>query len=123
LNIGSYRDLKVWQKGMEIAAMSYKLTRTFPREEVYGLGSQINRSSARIPANIAEGYGRMSRKEYLYFVRVANGSLKELETHLLLSSCVGLATQQAVDEILSHCDEEGKMLLGLMRSLEREEQS
>jgi four helix bundle protein len=116
--IESYRDLKVWQKGMQVAELSYRLTRTFPREEAYAMTSQINRASSRIPANIAEGYGRTGRKEYLYFLRIANGSLKELETHLILSCRVGLSRPSDVDELLAHCDEEGKMLLSLIRSLE-----
>ena len=119
MSLKSYRDLKVWQRGMEIAELCYKTTRKLPREEAFGgLISQINRSSSRISANIAEGYGRGSRKEYLQFLRIANGSLKELETHLLLSSRVGLADPAEVDAILVLCDEHGRMLLKLIRSLE-----
>lgn len=119
MSLESYRDLKVWQKGMEIAELCYRLTRKFPREEMHGgLGSQINRASSRIPANIAEGYGRAHRKEYLQYVRIANGSLKELETHLILSQRVGLAVKEEVEIILELCDAEGRMLLSLIRSLE-----
>jgi four helix bundle protein len=84
--IRSYQDLKVWQEGMNLAEVCYELTMTFPKEELYGMTSQIHRSSASIPANIAEGYGREYRSEYIQFLRIAQGSLKELETHLLLSS-------------------------------------
>jgi four helix bundle protein len=106
---------------MEIAELCYRLTRRFPREEAFGLTSQINRSSSRIPANIAEGYGRFGRKEYLYFIRVSNGSVKELETHLILSCRVELADRESVDQILELCDQEGRMLLSLLRSIEGNE--
>lgn len=119
----SYRELNVWRKGMLIAELCYRLTRKFPKSEAFGLTSQINRSSSRIPANIAEGYGRGSRKEYAHFVRIANGSLKELETHLILSYRIGIAAQDEVDGILGHCDEEGRMLLNLIRSLECDDRS
>jgi four helix bundle protein len=118
VGLESYRDLKVWQKGMEIAERYYVLTRTFPKSELYGLTSQINRSAAGIPANIAEGYGRASRKEYVQFVRIANGSLKELETHLILGYRVGIADKDEAEEVLLLCEEEGRMLLNLIRSLE-----
>jgi four helix bundle protein len=119
LGLESYRELKVWQRDMEIAETCYRLTHRFPREESFGgMASQINRAASRIPANIAEGYGRGSRKEYLQFVRIANGSLKELETHLILSGRVLLADQSEVETILALCDEEGRMLLNLIRSLQ-----
>jgi four helix bundle protein len=114
----SYRDLKVWQLGMRIAELCYPLTRQFPREELFGLTNQIRRASSRIPANIAEGYGRGHRGEYLQFLRIARGSLKETETHLLLAVRVGLAQEEAVSGILALCDEEGKMLGSLMRGIE-----
>ena len=82
------------------------------------MAGQINRSSSRIPATIAEGYGRGHRGEYLQFLRIARGSLKELETHLMLSVRVGLAPEDEVNEIISDCEDEGKMLGGLIRSLE-----
>lgn len=114
----SYRDLKVWKLGMEIAVDCYRLTQRFPPSERYGLTSQIQRSSSRIPANIAEGYGRGHRAEYLQFLRIANGSLNELETHLLLAVMVGIAPGEEVDPILQKCCEEGKMLVRLIQSLE-----
>src|SRR5438128_2288659 len=79
MGLESYRDLRVWQLSMQLAEDCYRLTRSFPREETFGLTSQIRRASSRIPANIAEGYGRSHRGEYLQFLRVAQGSLKELE--------------------------------------------
>lgn len=117
LGIQSYRDLRVWQKGMEIAEACYRLTKIYPKDELYGMTSQIRRAAASIPANIAEGYGREYRKEYMQFLRIAQGSLKELETHLLLSQRVDLATAEMTAPILTECDSLGKMLRSLIRKL------
>ena len=116
--IQSFRELRVWKLGMEIAVDCYRLTRKFPDSERYGLSSQIQRCSSRIPANIAEGYGRGHRGEYLQFLRIANGSLNELETHLELSVLIGLSDQVEVKAILQKCSEEGKMLVTMIKSLE-----
>ena len=118
MGLESYRDLRVWQLAMDIAVKCYRLTSRFPKEERYGMAGQINRSPSRIPATIAEGYGRGHRGEYLQFLRIARGSLKELETHLMLSVRVGLAPEDEVNGIISDCEDEGKMLGGLIRSLE-----
>lgn len=116
--INSYRDLNVWREGMELAVAAYKLTAEFPRDELYGLTSQIRRSAASVPANIAEGYGRESSGAYIQQLRVAQGSLKELETHLLLTSRVGIATMGAIAPLLDRSEEVGKMLRSLIRSIE-----
>ena len=120
MSLQSYRELKTWQLGMEIAVDCYKLTKSFPREELFGLTSQIRRCSSRIPAVIAEGYGRGSRAEYLQYLRIARGSLKELETHLILSVLIEIAPSASVDPILTKCESEGKMLDAQIRSLEVE---
>ncbi len=117
--IQSYRDLKVWQEGMNLAENCYRLTRKYPKEEMYGMTSQIRRAAASIPANIAEGNGRESRGEYIRFLRIAQGSLKELETHLILSERVGLASKEAVNPLLMQCETEGKMLRALIRALQK----
>ena len=116
--IQSYRDLKVWQQAMDLAEASYLLTRRFPREEIYGLTSQIRRAAASIPANIAEGNGRDTRREYIQFLRIAQGSLKELETHLILCTRIGLVDSAAMEKSLGQCEDIGKMLRALIRSLE-----
>jgi len=103
---------------MNLAEASYKITQSFPREEIYGMISQIRRWAGSIPANIAEGYGREYRAEYIQFLRVAQESLKELETHLLLSARVELTTAQAVSPILNQCDSVGRLLRALIRSLQ-----
>jgi four helix bundle protein len=117
--IQSYRDLKVWQEGMNLAESCYRLTRNYPKEEMYGLTSQIRRAATSIPANIAEGNGREYRTEYIQFLRIAQGSLKELETHLLLSERVNLTNHETVITILDKCEVVGKMLRALIRSLQK----
>ncbi len=115
----SYRDLKVWQEGMNLAESCYKATKAFPKEETYGMISQIRRAAASIPANIAEGYGRRTRGEYTQFLYIAQGSLKELETHLLLSIRVELAPSHIISPIFDQCESVSKLLLFLIRSLEK----
>ncbi len=116
--IHSYRDLRVWQHAMELAVLCYQLARGFPKDELYGMTSQIRRASASVAANIAEGHGRDTRREFIQFLRVAQGSLKELETHVVLSQRVELSTPQRVAPVLEKCDALGKMLRALIRSLE-----
>ena len=116
--IRSYRDPKVWQLGMELADVCYRITRQFPKDELYGMTAQIRRAAVSVPANIAEGHGRNSRGDYAHFLRVAQGSLKELETHLLLAPRIGLADEKVVEPIVSKSDVLGKMLRALIRALE-----
>jgi four helix bundle protein len=106
---------------MDIAVTCYQLTKTFPREELYGLSSQIRRASSSIPANIAEGYGREYRKEYIHFLRISQGSLKELETHLILSSRVNIIIDPDLQTILTKTESIGKLLNGLIRALDSKE--
>ena len=115
--IQCYRDLRVWKMGMDIAEQSYRLTKSFPRDEMFGMTSQIRRASSSIPANIAEGDGRQSRVGYVQFLKIAQGSLKELETHLLLSIRVELAAETVVTPLLTLCDHEGRMLMALIAKL------
>ncbi|ODH02095.1 hypothetical protein A4S05_02830 [Nostoc sp. KVJ20] len=117
-SIQSYQDLKVWQEAMNLAEECYRVTKPFPKEETYGMISQIRRASVSIPANIAEGYGRRTRGEYIQFLYIAQGSLKELETHLLLSIRVALAVAEVINPVINQCKLVGKILLGLIRSLE-----
>jgi four helix bundle protein len=103
---------------MQLAKECYLLTRDFPRDEIYGQTSQIGRAAVSAPANVAEGYGRDNRGDYVYFLRIAQGSLKELETHLLLSVDVELIRQEGVVSALSLCDQIGRMLRSLIRKLQ-----
>ena len=116
-SLKSYRDLLVWQKGIDLVVIAYKATTGFPKSETYGLISQIRRAATSIPANIAEGYGRGSRKEYLQFLMVAQGSLKELETHFIVSEKLSYLTAAQKDRLLSQTDELGRMLGSLIRKL------
>lgn len=116
--ISSYRDLRVWKESMELAADCYKVTRALPREETFGLTAQIRRASSSIPANIAEGYGRDSAGNYVNFLKNAQGSLKELETHVLLAVKVELLADHVVQPVLERCDQVGRMLRGLIRSVQ-----
>ena len=116
--IQSYRDLRVWQEAVNLAESCYRLTKTFPKEELYGMTTQIRRASVSIAANIAEGYGRKTRGEYIQFLYIAQGSLKELETHWLISQRVELASPQSVNPILNQCESVVRLLLTLIRALE-----
>jgi four helix bundle protein len=95
------------------------MTKAFPNSETYGMTSQIRRSSASIAANIAEGHGRENTGSFIQFLRVAQGSLKELETHLIISRRVGLILESDVARLLGQADEIGKMLRSLVRSLQQ----
>ena len=117
--ISSYRDLHVWQEAMTLAGLRYRTSRTLPRDELYAASMQIRRAAASIPANIAEGNGREGRGEYVQFLRIAQGSLKELETHILLGQRVTLIEDQDANPILEKAEIVGKMLRALIRSLQR----
>ena len=118
--IDSYRDLIVWQQALDLAVAVYDLTRTWPRDEIYGLTAQVRRAANSVPANIAEGYGRESRGSYQQFLRIAQGSLKELETHLMIAQRVGVAADQAVTPLLERSESIGKLLRLLIRKLSSE---
>jgi four helix bundle protein len=106
---------------MDLAVECYGLTKQFPRDEQFGAVSQIRRSAASIAANIAEGYGRDMTGSYIHHLKIAQGSLKELETHLILSVRVHLATPEAFAVAMGMIDETGKMLRALIRSLQKTE--
>ncbi|MGB3401190.1 MAG: four helix bundle protein [Microcoleaceae cyanobacterium] len=118
-SIKSYQDLQVWQEAMNLVESCYHITQSFPQQEMYGMISQIRRASVSIPANIAEGYGRSNLGDYIRFLYIAQGSLKELETHLILSKRVNLTTIQVVQPVLDECETVGRLLLALIRALNR----
>ena len=117
--MNSYRELKVWQLGMELARQVYGLTREFPKHETYGLVSQVRRAAVSIPANIAEGHAKDWTKDYLRHLSIARGSLAEVETHLLLADSLGYCEDQHTARLLGKCAEQRKMLSGLQRSLRK----
>ena len=115
--IKSYQDLLVWQKAIDLVVEAYRATAVFPKSETYGLVSQIRRAATSIPANIAEGYGRGSRKEYVQFLVIAQGSLKEVETHFIVAERLSYLTPAQTKRLLSQTDEIGRMLGSLIRKL------
>jgi len=120
--IRSYRDLKVWQEAMTRVEDCYRFSGEFPREELYGLTSQIRRAAVSIPANMAEGYGRNSPGSYIGFLRNAQGSLKELETHLLLAQRLEFGNYGRAAQLLKLCESIGRMLVGLDRGVRNSEE-
>jgi four helix bundle protein len=115
--IQNYKELTIWQEAMNLAEMVYTQTKSYPKEELYGIVSQIRRAVVSIPANIAEGYGRKNRAEYLNFLSIANGSLTETETHLLLSERIGYLTKEQMSELQKQLNIVGKLLTALRKSL------
>jgi four helix bundle protein len=119
----SYRDLEVWQRGVDLAEMAYRITWIFPREEVYGLSSQLQRSASSVPANIAEGQGRLHRGDFIRSLSIARGSLYETETHLYIAARLGYLDKQKFDEAWDLCQQVGRLLNGLIRHLENQRDS
>jgi len=115
--IQSHRDLVVWQQAIDLAVAVYTLTKGWPKDELYGLTAQARRSASSVAANIAEGYGRENRASYQQFLRIAQGSLKELETHLTIARRVGMAGDEAIASTLEQSESVGKLLRLLIRKL------
>ena len=119
MTVRNYRDLKVWQKGVDLVVQCCQITEIFPRRERYGLVSQIRRAAVSIPANIAEGNGRDHLGDYLRHLSFASGSLKEVETQLWIANRLEFVDEPRLDEVLAGTAEVGRMLSGLKRSLRR----
>jgi four helix bundle protein len=116
--ITSYKDLTAWQKAMTLAAECYRLTKAFPLEERYGLTAQIRRCAVSIASNLAEGHNRRSRQAFANHVSIALGSQAELETQLALAIRLEFSSQTAADPVMALTAEVGRLLHGLVRSLE-----
>jgi four helix bundle protein len=114
----SFQGLLVWRQAMDLARACYVLTREFPKEERFGLTSQIRRAVVSVPANIAEGSGCATRKDFVNFLRIAQGSLRELQTYLYLIVEVQLAENETVKPLLAQVESVGKLLNRLIQSLE-----
>ena len=110
--VRSYQDLQVWQKAMELVIASYRLATLLPKSETYGLASQIQRAAVSVPTNIAEGHGRDHLGDYLHHLSVANGSLMELETHLIIANRLPYLQASQVKPVLTLTAEVGRMLRG-----------
>lgn len=115
--IQSFRELLVWQKSIQLAVIVYRLTAGFPREEIYGLTSQMRRAAVSIPSNIAEGHGRLNIREYRQFLGIARGSNFELQTQLEIACALKLGDSNLVDETESLSHEVGKMVFAILNKM------
>ena len=120
-SIQSFMDLRVWQEAMALVEDCYVMTKGFPKEEIYGLTSQLRRAAVSVPANIAEGYGRENKGSYLQHLKIAQGSLRELQTHTLIALRLRFVDESKCRPVLDKCETVAKMLNGLIRSLQRHE--
>ncbi|HVT90849.1 MAG TPA: four helix bundle protein [Tepidisphaeraceae bacterium] len=116
----NYRDLLVWQKAMDLCEAIYRWTRGFPKEELYGLTQQLRRAGISIPSNIAEGQGRGSDKEWNRYLNIAYGSLREVETQILIAARLGYLDAANTEALLNVAGEVGRLINGLRRSLDSE---
>ena len=114
----SYRDLDVWREAMDFVVECYRMTGTFPKSEVYGLTSQLQRAAVSIPANIAEGQGRQYEKEFLQHLAIAYGSLAEVETHIQIARRLEYVDGEKESQMLERAARIGRMLNGLRKSIE-----
>lgn len=110
----NYRDLLAWQEAMNLVDQIYKLTRGFPKEEIYGLTSQIRRAAVSVPSNIAEGQGRNSHPEFRKFLAIAHGSLREVETQVMIAMRQDYLTEEVEQELLALAGKTGRLLQGLL---------
>ncbi len=115
----NFKELKIWQKGFMIAVDTFKLVSTFPKEEKYGISSQVTRSAVSIPSNIAEGSGRGSEKDYTRFIEISLGSSFELETQLLITDSINYGDKDLRRQILKDVDEKQKMLMSFITKLRK----
>ena len=115
--VKSYKDLLVWQQSIDLTVNIYALTSSFPKYELFGLASQIQRAVVSVPSNIAEGHARDSTKEYLRFISIALGSLAEVETQLVIANKLLFLNNEILGELLDKTGEIGRMLRGLQKSL------
>ena len=116
--INSYKDLDVWNEAIELTIMIYELSMHFPKDELYGLTNQIRRSASSIPANIAEGWGRISSKEFKRFLLIARGSAMETETHLIIAVKLDYINRDSAVPIWKQIEKVNKLLFGTIRSIE-----
>jgi four helix bundle protein len=117
--IKGYRDLLVWRRAMDLVTATYRLTASLPRDEKYGLVQQLHRAAVSIPSNVAEGHGRDHLGDYLHHLSVANGSLMELETQVMITRRLGYVSREAEERMLTATGEVGRMLSGLARALRK----
>jgi four helix bundle protein len=116
----SYKDLIAWQKAMELVTATYRATASFPKDELFGLTSQLRRAAVSIPSNIAEGQGRLSEKEFRHFLGQARGSLMEVETQMQIAENLGYLSREQTVILLQFCAEVGRILNGLLASVAKQ---
>jgi len=119
MSVMSYQDLGVWRKAMDLVVECYRVGNHFPRTEIYGLKSQLQRAAVSIPANIAEGHGRRHTREFLKHLSIAYGALMEVETHMHIAGRLRYVDSQSLELVIDKTQEIGRMLNGLMQSLNR----
>lgn len=117
-SVRNYRDLIAWQKAMDLVDLTYRITRSFPKEELYGLTSQMRRAAVSIPSNIAEGQGRRTNGEFRQALSVAHGSIRELETQVMVARRQGFLGTDGESSLLQLAAEVGRLTQGLLNSLE-----
>jgi four helix bundle protein len=113
----NYRDLIAWQKAMDLVDLVYQATKTFPKEEMYGLANQLRRAAVSIPSNIAEGQGRQTAPDFLRFLAIGHGSLREAETQVMIARRQGYLTAEQEEALLNLSAETGRLIKGLMNKL------
>lgn len=118
MKVKSYKELMVWQKGIEIANKVYEITEKYPKKEIYGLAAHCRKSAVSIPSNIAEGFSRQHTKEYVQFLYISLGSCSELETQLIISNKQIFIADKILLELQEDIDHESRMLSNLIKSLE-----
>ncbi|MBA5794016.1 four helix bundle protein [Flavobacterium sp. xlx-214] len=111
----THKDLEVWQRSMDLVTQVYLLTKDFPKEEIYGLTSQLRRCAISVPSNIAEGAARQSNKEFIQFLYISLGSLMELETQLIIAKNINFFSEISLNEHINAIEQIGKMLNGLIK--------
>ena len=121
--VPGFKGLIAWQKAMDLAVAVYCVTKPFPVEERFGLTGQVRRAAVKIPSNIAEGYGRRTKRDYLRFLDIARGSANEVETQLTLALRLGYGRKEDLEAVLTLTREEQRILTGLVDSLERSEKT
>ena len=115
----THRDLDVWKKSVVLVTTVYEITKSFPKEEIYGLTNQIRRSAVSVPSNIAEGSARQGNKEFAQFLYISLGSLTELETQLIIAGNLKFLSENDYESLMDSLKEVGKMLIGLIRYVKK----
>jgi len=119
MKVRNYRELIAWQRAMDLVEEVYKSTKEFPREEIYALTGQIRRAAVSIPSNVAEGQGRRSTNEFLHYLSISYGSLREVETQILIAQRLQYINEVKCERLMEMAGEVGRLLNGLMTSLVR----